>query len=110
MKKINEKQKEKIKQLREQGKSYYEISKIIKVTPTTIRYHLSKEFRDKIRIYNRERYRKMTSEQKKKYIQKKKEYQTKYHNKRYKEDKEFREKHIERAKDYQKRTYKKNVR
>ena len=49
----------------------------------------------------------MTPEQKKKYFEKKRNFQREYRKRKYHQDKKFREKLIEQAKEYQKRTYKK---
>jgi hypothetical protein len=105
MKKINNKQIEQMKQLRESGKSYKDISIVFNVFPNTIRYHLSEDFRIKLKIYNRERYRNMNQEDKEKLYNKIREYQKEYHKKKYNGDEKFREKHLKRAREYQRKKY-----
>ena len=107
MKKLNEQQ---IKEIQESKEGLLATARKYNVNPNTIKYYRSEEFRDYLRNYCREKYKKLTKEQKKKLINKKREYQKEYHRKKYQEDEEFRNKQIERAKEYQREKYqKKNV-
>ena len=99
MKKVTEEQVEEMKILRNEGKKFIEIAGILKLNPNTIKYHTSENFRERLRIYNRERYKKMSKEQKEFYLKKRKEYQRNYHRHRYNTDEKFRRKQLERVKN-----------
>lgn len=103
MKKLTKEQIIKIKELIKKGKKINEVSRMFKVYPNSIIYHIRPDFRNKLREYNRLRYRNMTQEHKKEYFKKKREYQREYQRKKYQTDEEFRKKQIERAKKYQKK-------
>jgi hypothetical protein len=107
MKKLNEQQIKEIKELAKNGVSYREISRRFGVKLEAIKYHLLPEFKERAKELNRLRYKKMSSQEKRIYFDKKKKYQREYHRNRYNNDKEFRNKQIERAKEYQKKKGKK---
>ncbi len=103
MKKLNKEQIEEIIKLRNEGKTYLEISKKFNVLPNAIRYHVDSNFRDSLREYNRKRYNQMSQKEKKEYFKNKREYQRTYHQNRYKNDPEFRKKQLERVKERSKK-------
>ncbi len=107
MKKLDKEQIEQIKKLYNEGKKIREIARIMNVYPNSIRYHISPEFREKLREINRKWYNKLSKEEKSEYFRKKREYQKEYQRNRYKNDSKFREKQLERAKKYQKGNYNK---
>lgn len=94
MSKLTKQQIEKIKALRRKGKSIQKIANQFHVAVFTISWHTNPDFKDKIKEYQRERYRKMTKSQKKEYFGKKRAYQKEYHKRRYNEDEDFRNKHL----------------
>lgn len=102
MKKLSNQQ---IKEIKESKLGLRATAKKFNVNPNTIKYYQSEEFRIYLREYQRERYGKMTKEQKREYFNKKKEYQREYRRRRYSEDKEFREKQLESSKKYQREKY-----
>ena len=93
--------KEQIKEIKESNEIYTHLAKKYNVTIPAIRYHKSEEFRTYLRDYQRERYRKMSKEQKKELVERKREYQREYHRNRYQQDPKYRKKQIEMAKKYQ---------
>lgn len=86
---------EQIKEIKESDKRIIDLARKFNVTPTAIRYYRSEEFREWLREYQKERYRNMSPEEKKAYLDKKRDYQRQYHRKRYNNDPEFRKKQIE---------------
>jgi hypothetical protein len=106
MKKIIIDKIQKIKSMIQDGIKVSEIARALKIYPNVVIYYTNPAFRDRLRKYNRERYRNMSPKQKKEYINKRRDYQKNYHKKRYKLDKQFREKQIEYAKKYQNKNYK----
>ncbi|HED06264.1 MAG TPA: hypothetical protein ENI61_06245 [Ignavibacteria bacterium] len=97
MKRLNQEQIEEIRKLRKEGKTIRFLCKKYNVCFQTIQYHISEEFRMKLRIYNNKRYNEMSKEQKKKLFKERREYQRKYHYKKYNEDEEFRKIQLERS-------------
>jgi len=63
MKKLTQKQ---IKEIKESKEGLRALARKYKVNPNTIKYYKSEDFRNYLREYQRERYRNMTPEQKKK--------------------------------------------
>ena len=95
---------EQIKEIKESDNrtTHSELARKFNVTPTTIIYYRSEEFRARLREYQRERYRQMTLKQKKEYQESRKAYQREYHRKRYNNDDNFKKKQLERAISYKK--------
>lgn len=102
MGKLNKKQ---IKEIKDSKKTYFELARQFKVTPGTIRYHKSKEFREQLREYRIKRYNRMTKEEKKRLLESKRDYQRKYHREKYRSDKEYKKKQLKLSKDYQRKKY-----
>lgn len=75
-----------------------EICEKYHIQKSTYYHHVSPEFRERMKEYQRKRYNKLTQEQKKKMLEKKREYQRHYHKNRYDTDEEFRNKQKERVK------------
>lgn len=98
MNKLTREQVSEIKKLYQEGKKLVELSKMFKITCNSVIYHISEEYRNRLRKYNREYYRKMSPKQKKEYFEKKKEYQRNYHKNRYANDSSFRNKHLKAVK------------
>ena len=67
MSKLTKEQIEKIKRLRNEGMSIRGIAHKFNVAEFTIFWHTNPHFKERIRIYQRERYRRMTKAQKKIY-------------------------------------------
>jgi DNA-binding transcriptional ArsR family regulator len=82
---------EKMRKLRNLGYTFLDIAKNLKISETTVRYHLNPVYKEIVKRSSKAR--RQTPEGK--------EQQNKYYKKRYKTDKEFRERHIERSKRYQ---------
>jgi len=102
MRKLNEEQ---IKEIKKSKKGLLELARQFKVNPNTIKYYQSEDFRNRLREYNKNRYRNMGKEQKEKYLEKRRDFQRKYQSKRYHKDKEFRERQLERSRNYQRKKY-----
>ena len=103
MKRINNQQKELMKKLREQGKSYRAIGKELGFNHNTILYHLNEKIRKKRIKENVERFRKKPLEERRKEYAKRKDYIRNYQANKYKTNEEFRIKERERVKKYQRR-------
>ena len=86
-----------IRYLREQGKKYNEISKIVGYSIGTIQYWLNEDYKkDKIRKQV-ERFRNMPLEKRKEVYKKRLPYIRSYLKKKYKEDENYRNKERERS-------------
>ncbi len=84
--KVTEKEKEKIREMRKEGKTLVEIGEKLKISPSTVAYHSSEEQRQ-VAIKRSTRNRKPLNKEQK---ENKKKYTRKYHARRYKNDEEFR--------------------
>lgn len=89
--------KEQIKEIKGSKEPYKVLARKYNVTPNTIRFHKSEDFKKKLREYQRNRYKNLSEQNKKKLQDKRKEYMKDYHRNRYKNDEEFRTKQIERV-------------
>lgn len=98
MNKLTEEQRNKIKELHEEGKSSQKIANEMGLSKPTVYYWIGD--REKIKKNNIERYRKKSKEEKKVYYERQKEYQKEYHRNKYNNDPIFREKVKERAREY----------
>lgn len=98
MRKLTQEQISEIITLKNKDMREIEIAKQFKVSQKTINYHLNPETRRKNLEYFKRWYNNLTSEQKKKRIEKFREYQKNYHRNRYQTDEVFRKKQIERCK------------
>lgn len=94
--------KQKIRELKEQGKKNKEISQELGISITTILYHLSDVYKNNIIQAGRERNKKLTKEQREKYNESRREYNKNYSANKYKNDIVFREKQKERARNRRK--------
>lgn len=109
MKKLTIEQIEEIKALRNTAKTLKELSKQFGVSPADILWHTSELHRDKMRAYQRDRWRSLTPEQRQKLNERRREWMKSYMNRRYHQEEEFRLKQIKRSLDFQSRHYKKEV-
>ena len=105
MRKLNKEQIKEIKELFEEGKKVIDLARMFNVFPNTIKYYVDEEFRKRLLEYNKERYRNLSPEEKKKYQESQKEYQKNYHKNKYKNDEEFKERHRKRAREYRRKNY-----
>ncbi len=98
--KLTNKQKEKIRNLSEQGKKQKEIAEAMGVSQRTISYWLlpeDKRKEDIMKISNK--FKSKSIEEKRKIYKSRLEYMKTYQRERYKSDKEFREKKLESSKE-----------
>lgn len=94
MSKLTKEQVEQIKFLRQEGESIVELARMFDVSKYTIKWHTDENYREMIREYQRNRYRNLSLEEKRKVREKHKPYQREYQKNRYNNDFEFRRKHL----------------
>ena len=75
-----------------------EIREKLKIAKGTIYWHTNPEFRQRMREYQKKKYHQLTKEQKKKILDRKRDYQREYFKRRYNNEEEFRKKHLKRVK------------
>jgi len=98
MAKLTKEQREKIKELYEQGVSTYDLAKIYEVSQNAIMYWISPpERRAKLSKQSAAKYKARTPEEKKAKQKREKSYFANYFKERYHNEPEFRQKHIERV-------------
>lgn len=100
---FTDEEKNAIKRLREQGRSYKEIAKELNTTIFAVRYHLQQKFRQEAIRRSKERIEKMRAEGKLVTNEREREYMREYMNKRYHTDEDFRRKMIDMSQRYQRR-------
>ena len=83
--------KKEIKLLHDQGKKIKEIAEELKISVTTVRYHLFDRYKNNIIAHRKNKFKLMSDEERKKYNESRREYNKKYQKERYEKDKEFRE-------------------
>ena len=92
----------KIKKLKKKGKNPTEISKLLNIPYSTVQYHYDDEARKRhiahVKLMQKEKPQKRNKK-------KNREYQRKYHNRRYKEDEEYREKMKKANREHQRKVY-----
>jgi len=98
--KLTKKQIEKIRELSKEGKSQTEISRMMNIPPSTIRYWMNEE----ARVDNIERakgwYKNQSEDKRTEMNLKKKDYRQNYYKQKYWKDEEYRKKRIEYSKKY----------
>jgi len=99
--KITKEIRNKIKELRDQGKRVCDIQKELGMQQSQVSYY----FNDKSRLKRIKKAVEYAKQNPRKITEKYREYQRKYHNKRYKEDETFREKVKRKSREYQKMIY-----
>lgn len=97
--------KQQIKEIKESDERQSVLAKRYHVYQNVIKYHRSEEFRNRLRDYNRERYKNLPESKKKDIIMNRKPYQRKYHKKRYNSDENFKEKQKESSRRSNKERY-----
>ena len=84
--------------INQKDKGVTKVCKEFNIAKNTFYWHTNPSFREKERAYQRERYNKLTKQQKKEILNKRRSYQKNYHKNRYNTDEEFKKKHLERVK------------
>ena len=98
MAKLTKEQREKIKELYEQGVNTYDLAKIFEVSQSSIMYWISSpDRRAELSKQSAAKYKARTPEQKKAKQKREKSYFAEYFKQRYHNEPEFRKKHIERV-------------
>lgn len=101
--KITQEQIEKIKKLREEGKSQKEISEILNIPKSTVQYWSNEEIRERNIKRGIELYKNLSEEEKKERNKKQREYRRNYYRNRYHNDEEYRRRRIELSKNWKKK-------
>ena len=101
--KITQEQIEKIKKLREEGKSQKEISEILNIPKSTVQYWFSEEIRKRKIKRGIEWYKNLSEEKKKELNERRKGYRRNYYKNKYHNDEEYRKKRIEWSKNWKKK-------
>ena len=103
MRKLTQTQIEEIIFLKNKDVSLKELSEKFNVTKMAIFYHLSPEFRERLKIYQRKRYQGLSGEDKKKLFANKKEYLRNYQRNRYQNDPKYKKYQSEKSREYQRK-------
>ena len=100
---MNKQQIQQIKEMRSQGKYYFEIAKHLGITKSKALYWGNEEYRKNQVEKAREKIRNLDAKERKKYYLKNKEYNKNYRRERYHSDEEFRKRMIEHSMKYKRK-------
>lgn len=103
MKKVTEKELNKMKELYKKDIKFREIARQLNLAASTVIYHLVPKVREERKKRQTEYFRNLPKEKKKEIYERRKDYVKHWLNEKYRKDKEFREKKLKYSKEYYKR-------